>query len=224
MLTSLSTSPRGILCVAHNVRRVPPKLTDDVWISQEDRDRVADSVDGLSRFHPLEISKHNVGSNEGLMRVVIAIEAMLSLDRYAVIVVDINIYMRLLKVRSSRMDCFDLKVHVCLRVIVRLRPQWHRPAMERSCLHLAGFVAYLQAGEPQSLPEVRAICLCAVLSSSISWNEVFSKAPLGASGNHVHLHPVVVQTLANSVASHAQGSAFCTYAKSEPSAEPALAV
>ena len=102
------------LCVAHNVRRVPPKLTDDVWISQEDRDRVADSVDGLSRFHPLEISKHNVGSNEGLMRVVLSIDAMVSPDRYAVIVVDINIYMRLLKVRCSRIDCFDLKVHACV--------------------------------------------------------------------------------------------------------------
>ena len=86
------------LCIAHNIKRVPPKLPDEAWVSQEDRERVADSVDGLTRFHPLGILKHNIGSNEGLMRVIKYIDAILAPDRYAVIVVDINIYMRLLKV------------------------------------------------------------------------------------------------------------------------------
>ena len=86
------------LCVAHSIKRVPPKLPDDAWVSQEDRERVADSVDGLTRFHPLEILQHNIGSNEGLMRVIRHMDTILAPDRYAVIVVDINIYMRLLKV------------------------------------------------------------------------------------------------------------------------------
>ena len=89
------------LCVEHNVSRVPPKLPDDAWIDQVDIDRMSESVDGLSRFHPMEISKHNIGSNEGLMLVLKELDAMLAPGRYAVVVADINVYMRILKVLSS---------------------------------------------------------------------------------------------------------------------------
>ena len=66
---------------------------------------MADSVDGLSRFYPLEITKYNIGANEGLMRIINHIDAMLAPNRYAVIVVDINIYMRLLKVCRCKFAC-----------------------------------------------------------------------------------------------------------------------
>lgn len=104
LITRMSTESvfDAALCVAHTVTRVPPKLHDDAWVSREDHDRMADSVDGLSRFYPLEISKYNIGANEGLMRIIKHIDAILAPDRYAVIVVDINIYMRLLKVRRCK--------------------------------------------------------------------------------------------------------------------------
>lgn len=91
------------LCFTHTITRVPPKLPDDAWVEQEDQERMAESVDGLSRFHPLDINKNNIGSNEGLIKVIRHLDTILAPDRYAVVVADINIYMRLLKVRLTVM-------------------------------------------------------------------------------------------------------------------------
>jgi hypothetical protein len=88
------------MCVTYNVTRVPPKLPNDSWVYPDDLARMAESVDGLSRFHPLQISEHNIGANEGLMLVIKQLQAQMAPGRYAVVVVDINVYMRLLKVRS----------------------------------------------------------------------------------------------------------------------------
>lgn len=90
------------MCVIHNVRRVPPKLPSDSWAHQVDIDRMSESVDGLHRFHPIEVNKHNIGANEGLMLVLKDLELMLAPGRYAVVVADVNVYMRILKVSSLR--------------------------------------------------------------------------------------------------------------------------
>ena len=66
------------LCVAHNVSRVPPKLPVASWAHQVDIDRMSESVDGLHRFHPNEVNKHNIGSNEGLMLVIKDLQLMLA--------------------------------------------------------------------------------------------------------------------------------------------------
>ena len=82
------------LCVAHNVSRVPPKLPVASWAHQVDIDRMSESVDGLHRFHPIEVN----GSNEGLMLVIKDLQLMLAPGKYAVVVADVNVYMRILKV------------------------------------------------------------------------------------------------------------------------------
>ena len=81
---------------------------------------------------------------------------------------------------------------IIVLVLVCVRPQWHWFAMEGPSLYFAWFVAHVQTGKPQSIPEVRADSIWTVLSPPVSWDKVLPQAPTGPSGDDVHIHTAVV--------------------------------
>ena len=88
------------LCHTFGVKRVPPKIKTTKLPGRRVRVRLTKSTDGLHRLVPLNILQHNIGSNEGLMKVVRAMMDIHAEDPsyFFIINADINIYDRLLKV------------------------------------------------------------------------------------------------------------------------------
>ena len=87
-------------------------------------------------------------------------------------------------------------------VLVCVRPQWHWSAMEGQSLHFTWFVAHVQTGKSQGIPEVRLNGLWPVLPPPVSRHKVLSQAPTGASGDDVYIHPAIIQTLATPATGH----------------------
>ena len=93
----------GSLSNRYLVDVVPPKINPIKLKTEYLRTRCANSRDGLHRMYPFDIWEHNIGANLGLMSVIrkaIDEHHVLKDSNYHVWVVDINIFNRLLKVRS----------------------------------------------------------------------------------------------------------------------------
>ena len=87
----------------YHVCSIPPKIAHDVEKSQYLQQRLSVSRDGLHRTLPLDIWKHNIGSNTGLIDVIQEYVTTTDLNastQYHVWLVDVNIYSRVFKVTS----------------------------------------------------------------------------------------------------------------------------
>lgn len=80
--------------------------------------------------------------------------------------------------------------------VVHVRQQRHWIATQAEGLRVIGFVAHVQAGEPQDLSEVRINGDGALVPLPIPGHKVLHQAKAGPSGYHVYIYPVVVQKLA----------------------------
>ena len=89
--------------------RVPLKPDKNV-VPLEYKAAIEKSPDTLENFHPKGLLEHNVGSNEGLARVMKVLYDkhkmgnVLGSPKYVALNVDINIFYRLMKVLSSILD------------------------------------------------------------------------------------------------------------------------
>ena len=107
--------PSRFLCSMvhrYKVRAVPPKVDVGREKKPSRRLRLQKSRDGLHRFLPWELWRHNIGSNDGLIDVIqqYTVDTRLQEStQYHVWLVDLNIYTRVYKVWS-------LVVRLCVLV------------------------------------------------------------------------------------------------------------
>jgi hypothetical protein len=101
----------------YNVRNVPLKPIVDAVAHPKWHSALASSVDGLYHLHPVGLIKRNIGSNEGLMRILkryVDIYEEEKVQLYQVMNVDINIFKRIIKVSFCAFPCSFVISCVCV--------------------------------------------------------------------------------------------------------------
>ena len=133
------------LCVKWSIRSTPPK-PDLKKLSDQQRTRATVQSQFLSRIVPVQVHEFNVGSNAGLCRYMRMLQDQITAaphdDRYHVLVVDVNIFERALKVASPRSPHFtstvcarlDALADACRSCTTRVVPQRSCTRASRLCL------------------------------------------------------------------------------------------
>ena len=140
-----------------------PSKADNIIILNENY--WSDRVDsGFSSIQPRSMEPENVGSNTGLLSVFARwrqqrLSTAGGASRYGVVVADINIYIRLLKVPM---------LHILTTILAKVRWIRTRDAHYQRPVHWSGTMAFLQDRDHQDSQAVFRLLVWTILSLSTS--------------------------------------------------------
>jgi hypothetical protein len=147
------------------------------------------SHDKMANFHPVGLSRENIGSNAGLGKVFRkfytdrGMNVVNGCNRYAIFSVDVNIYDRILKVphhknarsRALTAHCLDL-----------LRPKRRRQKISPVLLHQPRTMAQLQAWGGAHLDAMGAYDLRPAVPLLVSPEQIPYQVPVAPRTTHAH--------------------------------------
>ena len=151
--------------------------------------RLATTPTRLHNFYPKGLLPHNIGSNEGLAKVIRIQMQDMGLEppgapptKYSAMLSDINIFDRVIKVTQA----YNMRLPSDAHDLDDVRQEWWRNRTAKVSQLQPRVLALLQTGNQDDLEGVREYDMGTIVASYVSWLEVQRDQPVAPGGCHAY--------------------------------------